>query len=182
MTSATSINTVMFSSDTRTAFLKYVCKNPSNRRVSQVDWDIIVEWLTNSSKRPASQQEFSRRNYVQKTFRWDENTRSLLASSKTNEDKRRVVVTEDMIVDVVASTHEQNGHLGWDTTWRDVSTSYYGILRSDVIFLLKQCPICAEDPSKRPKSSADPKAGPQSFDPEVFQSLSPRDAEYENGS
>ncbi len=58
-----------------------------------------------------------------------------------------------MIADVVELVHKENGHAGWDATWKDVSSSYYGILRSDVIFLLKRCQICAENPRKRPKGS-----------------------------
>ena len=66
-------------------------------------------------------------------------------------DKARQVVTTDKIADVVEKVHTDNGHAGWDATWKDISTSYYGILRSDVIFLLKQCQICSGNPSKRPK-------------------------------
>ena len=110
--SASSNNGVIFSSNTRTAFLKYVGENPSNRRVSQADKEIMIEWITNTSKRPLSQQEFSRRNYVQKAFTLNESTQCLLAIGKTNEDKSRLVVTQDMIADVVESAHEENGHLG----------------------------------------------------------------------
>lgn len=180
MTGATSNNAVIFSSNTRTAFQKYVSENPSNRRVTQADREVMIEWLTNPSKRPSSQQEFSRRNYVQKAFTLDENTRGLLATGKTNGDKHRVVVTEDVIADVVESAHEQNGHLGWDTTWRDISTSYYGIMRSDVIFLLKQCQFCAQDPSKRPKSSTNSRSNSRKLDPDVCQPLNTPDVQYEN--
>ncbi|MCJ1285871.1 hypothetical protein MMC26_005213 [Xylographa opegraphella] len=163
MTGVYSNNIVSFSSSTTTAFLDYVRKNPNNRRVSRADREIIIEWLTNPSKRPSSQEEFSRRNYVRKTFLWDENMRDLLASGKTSKDEHRIVVTEDAIVDVVRSTHEEHDHLGWDATWRHVSIVYYGILRSDVIFLLKQCQVCAQDPSKRPKTSTTSKPIPQTF-------------------
>lgn len=112
MTGAASNNAVIFSSNTRTALQKYVSENPSNRRFTQADREVMIEWLTNPSKRPSSQQGFSRRNYVQKAFTLDENTRGLLATGKTNGDKHRVVVTEDVIADVVESAHEQNGHLG----------------------------------------------------------------------
>lgn len=80
-------------------------------------------------------------------------------------------MTEDMIAEVVESAHERNGHLGWDATWRDISASYYGIMRADVIFLLKQCQICAHDPSKRPQSSLGSNPDPQMFDPGVLQTL-----------
>jgi len=180
MMGATSNSTVIFSSKTRTVLLKHVRDNPSNRRVSKADMEIMIEWLTDSSKRPLSQQEFSRRNYVQKAFALGEDTRSLLAMGKNNEEKRRIVVTDDVIADMVESAHEQNGHLGWDATWRDISTSYYGILRSDVIFLLKQCQVCAQDPSKRPKSSANLESSSQSFDPAILQPLHTRDVQYEN--
>lgn len=61
-----------------------------------------------------------------------------------------------MIADTVEIVHKNNNHAGWDATWKDVSTSYYGIPRKDVIFLLKQCQNqhCTENPSKRPKGSA----------------------------
>lgn len=140
----------------------------------------MIEWLINSSNRPPSQQEFSRRNYLQNAFTLDKNTRGLLATGKTAGDKRRIVVTEDVIADVVGSAHEQNGHLGWDTSWRDISTSYYGMMRSDVVFLLKQCQMCAQDPSKCPKSSTNSKPNPQRFNPNVLQPLSTPDVQYEN--
>ena len=180
MTGATSNIAVIFSSNTRTDFLEYVRNNPSNRRVSRADREIMVEWLTDSSKRPLSQREFSRRNYVQKSFTLSGDTQSLLAIGKNTEDKCRLVVTEDVIVDVVESAHKQNGHLGWDATWRDVSTSYYGILRSDVIFLLKQCQFCAQDPSKRPKGSANLNSSSPVFNSVDFQPLKTHDVRPEN--
>ncbi|KAL8790642.1 MAG: hypothetical protein Q9213_000490 [Squamulea squamosa] len=133
------------------AFLELLRDKPNKRRVSQSDKEILINLLTNSSYRPASQQEFSRRNYVRKTFRWDHDIQELFAAAKTDNETDRLVVTENMIVDIVESVHDNNSHGGWDATWKDVSASYYGILRSDVIFLLKQCQICASVPSKRPK-------------------------------
>jgi hypothetical protein len=177
MTGVYSNDTSIFSSSTKTGFLSYVRENPSNRRVSKRDREIIIEWLTNPAKRPSSQKEFSKRNYVRKTFEWDENTQSLLAIGKTGEDKRRMVVTDNLIVDVVESAHVQNGHLGWDATWRDVSTSFYGVLRSDVIFLLKECQLCTQDPRKRPKGASST-SSPQPFNPEVSQTVDGRDMQY----
>lgn len=95
---------------------------------------------------------------------------------KTGEEKNRIVITDDLIVDIVESAHMQNDHLGWDATWRDVSNTYYGILRADVIFLLKECQICAQNPSKRPKGASS-KLNPQSFGAE---DINRRDLEYEN--
>ena len=76
---------------------------------------------------------------------------NLLAIGKDN-NEHRVVITLESIVDVVKAMHIQINHLGWGATWRDVSSAYYGILRSDVIFLLKRCYVCAHDPSKRAKN------------------------------
>jgi hypothetical protein len=53
-----------------------------------------------------------------------------------------MVITTDMIADVVEIVYRDSGddgHSGWDTTWKDVSTLYYSILQADVIFLVKQC-------------------------------------------
>lgn len=138
----------------RAAFAHYLQDNPSSHRVSQAERANLIDWLTNPFRRPSSQPEFSRRNYARKSFFYDGENDILFAVAKKDGDSNRRVVTEDMIVDIVETVHQDNGHAGWDATWKDVSTSYYGILRSDVIFLLKQCRTCAGDPRKRPKGSA----------------------------
>lgn len=151
--SSLSLTHVTFTLETKVSFLQYVCESPNNRRVSREERENIIQWLTDPLKRPTSQTEFSRRNYVRKTFVWEDASQHLLAAPKTNGARKRIVVTEDMIANVVEHVHENNDHAGWDYTWRDVSISYYGILRSDVIHLLKQCQVCAHNPSKRPKDS-----------------------------
>ncbi|MCJ1377726.1 hypothetical protein MMC17_000822 [Xylographa soralifera] len=178
MTGGTSNNISIFSSTTRASFLDHVRKNPNNRRVSSTDLDVIVEWLTNPSKRALTQKEHSRRNYVRKTFVWSQNTRSLLANSKAGEENHRAVIIEDDILDVVESVHQLNNHLGWDATWRDISNSYYGILRSDVIFLLKQCEICAQVPSKRPKGFTASEPNRQAINRQAPQALNTCDTRY----
>jgi hypothetical protein len=145
---------ITFNQRTRAAFLQHLTENPNKRRVSPFDKDVLIGWLTNPHQRPESQEEYSRRNYIRKTFVWNEHGQSLRTIAKHDEDRSRSVVTTDMIADVVETVHNDNGHAGWDATWKDVSTSFYGILRADVIFLLKQCQICSQNPSKRPKGSA----------------------------
>ena len=145
------VNTI--SHHCKAAFPHYLRENPSNHRISQAERANLIDWLTNPHRRPSSQPEFSRRNYARKTFSYDEENDDLFAVAKKDEEKNRRVVTEDMIVDIVETVHQDNGHAGWDATWKDVSKSYYGILRSDVIFLLKQCRTCAANPRKRPKGS-----------------------------
>lgn len=151
MNNLSSQDLVSFHPQTKEAFLQYLLENPSSRRISRHDRENLLEWLTNPSKRPTSQAEFSRRNYIRRTFTWDAESQNLLANPKSGEGGHRVVVFEDRIADTVEWVHESNGHAGWDNTWKNISISYYGILRSDVIYLLKKCQICAHDPSKRPK-------------------------------
>ncbi|KAA8623481.1 hypothetical protein PtrV1_04787 [Pyrenophora tritici-repentis] len=146
--------TTTFTQITKDAFICYLKQNPNKRRVNQDEKDNIVEWLTDPHKRPSTQQGFSRRNYVRKTFAWDGSTGILFAVAKKDTEKRRVVVTESNIADVVESVHNSNGHAGWDATWKDINSSYYGILRADVITLLKDCQVCLHNPRKRPKGSA----------------------------
>jgi hypothetical protein len=45
---------------------------------------------------------------------WDEKKQNILAVPKKDENKDHIVVTEDMIVDIVEFVHESNGHAGWD--------------------------------------------------------------------
>ncbi|PLB46083.1 hypothetical protein P170DRAFT_439771 [Aspergillus steynii IBT 23096] len=157
-----------FNESTKLQFLQYLSEHPSNRRVSSGERDTIVEWLTTARPQLSSQREFSRRNYVRKAFRWTPATQSLTAVPKKGEPRERAVVTEDQIPSVVEATHEHNGHAGWDATWDNIRSSYYGILRSDVIFLLKRCQICAGNPSKRPKGSATMKTGSTASSPDLF--------------
>ena len=168
---ARSDDAVSFTSSTKASFLQYLREHPSNRRITQTDKDVLIEWLTDPHKRPSSQKEFSRRNYIWKTFAWNKKTQTLFAVAKTAEEKDRTVITEDMIADAVEMVHESNRHAGWDATWKDISSSYHGILRSDVIHLLKQCQICALNPSKRPKGSASTMGNPQPIDHEFLEFL-----------
>jgi hypothetical protein len=136
---------------TKFAFCQHISKHPSTHRFSQADREDIIRWLSDNGK-PSSQREFSRRNYVKKTFYWDEKEHELFAIGRKVVGKGRKVVTEDMIVDTIVMAHQENGHRGWDTTWKDVSESFYGMLRADVSFVLKRCPECAREPRKHPKS------------------------------
>ncbi|KAK7991517.1 integrase core domain-containing protein [Apiospora saccharicola] len=141
------------SPDLKAEFQRHIQENPSNRRVSPTEKSELVQWLTDASVRPLSQKEFSRRNYVRKSFSLVEITGDLRAVAKNESEKDRIVITTDAIVDLVKLVHMNNKHGGWDSTWKDVSSSYYGILRADVVFLLKRCEVCAEDPRKRPKGA-----------------------------
>ena len=150
MDDAPSCPTRAFDGHTKRAFLDYLHASPNNRRVSLAERKVLIEWLTETAGRPSSQKEFSRRNYVKRRFMWNEETQILQAVGKNTGDQR-LVITEESIADVVEIVHIQSGHLGWDATWRDVNAKYYGILRSDVIFLLKSCTTCAHNPLKRSK-------------------------------
>ena len=172
-------NLVTFTPSTKAAFLQRLRDNPTNRRITRTDKDIVVEWLTNPNKRPSSQKEFSRRNYILKTFTWDEETQILSAVAKSDKEKDRTVVTEDMIADVVEFIHENNKHGGWDATWKGVSSLYYGILRSDVIYLLKECQTCALNPSKRPKGFVTTMRSSQPIDQELLDFIHPGDVQYD---
>lgn len=154
-------------------------QNPNSRRVSEGDKEILIEWLTNPNKRPSSQEEFNRRNYVRNSFAWDEKSQTLFAVAKRNGDNDRTVITTDEIADVVETVHKNSSHARWDATWKDVSTSYYGILRSDVIFLLKQYRNCTGNPSKRPKGSA---ARTLYSDREFFDFLTTDDVQYDDST
>jgi len=139
------------SPNTRAAFSNYLKDHPNNRRVSRVEREELIGWLTGCHAPPTSQKEFSRRNYVRNTFAWDQDNKILVAAAARNGAETRKVIIEDDIIDVVELVHTSNGHPGWDATWREVSRSYYGILRADTIFLLKRCSVCALNPRKRPK-------------------------------
>ena len=143
-----------FAPSTRTAFLQFVQDNPNSRRVSQAERQNLIDWLTDQRAPPSSQKEFSRRNYVRKTFALDANGQMLVAIAKKDGEKDRKVITEDNILDVVELVHTSIGHAGWDATWKEISNSYNGILRADVTFLLKRCSICVRDPRMRPKECA----------------------------
>ena len=68
-----------------------------------------------------------------------------MAITKKDGEKDWKVITEDNILDVVELVHTSIGHAGWDAIWKEISNLYNGILRADVIFLLKRCSICVRD-------------------------------------
>ena len=144
----------VFAPHVKDEFAQYLRLNPNRRRISRTDQQSMIDWLTDSATQPISQRESSRRHYVKKTFAWDAKERTLIElpnGPNAGQKKSRKVVTEDNILETVEGVHRKNGHAGWDGTWKDVRDTYYGILRADVIFLLKRCHICAQDPRKRPK-------------------------------
>ncbi|KAM4067398.1 hypothetical protein HRG_001351 [Hirsutella rhossiliensis] len=142
----------LFSLGARNEFVEYLRANPNARRVSETDQINLIKWLIDATTYPDSQRESSRRHYVRKSFAWDAEKQALTSLPKGEQGSIRRVVTEDKIMDVVGAVHMGNGHAGWDATWKGISSNYYGILRADVIFLLKRCEVCAWDPRKRPKT------------------------------
>lgn len=83
-------------------------------------------------------------------------------------------------MDLVDSVHQQNSHAGWDATWATLSSSYYGVLRSDLIYLLRRCQICAENPSKRPKGSLPPTVSIQAAEGQHVESVDTRASRLNN--
>jgi len=150
----------LFEDSARASLARSIAEHPSSRRITHVQGRKIIDWLTESRRQPTTQEEFSRRNYVRKMFVWDESESRLLAVSKSTSYRMRAVVFTDDIVDVVEQVHRTNGHGGWDTTWESINSHYYGILRADVILLLKTCRVCSHDPRKRPKGSVNLPAQP----------------------
>ncbi|KAK5093559.1 hypothetical protein LTS08_008883 [Lithohypha guttulata] len=122
--------------DARVSLALFIAEHPSPRRVSRIEERNIIDWLNNPDRRPTTQEEFSRRNYVRKSFVWDEHESKLLTTGKNGSGHLRVVVLTDEIVDVVERVHQASGHSGWDATWNTINDLYYGILRH-VVFVLK---------------------------------------------
>ena len=153
MAKPTNTTVTAITTETKVEFLEHLIQFPNSRRVTQRDKEVIFAWLMDPIKTPTSQQEHSRRNYVRKAFVWNEALQTLYALPRKEGASVRKVVTDDQIADTVERVHIENGHAGWDTTWKAVSSSFYGILRTDVIFLLKRCQVCAKIPSKRSKTA-----------------------------
>ena len=128
----------------------------------------ILGWLRDDARKPTSQKEFNRRNYVRKTFSLDPQTHTLVTSASSRK-KSRIVVPDDMILRTVGLIHVKSNHAGWDATWKRISDGYYGILRSDMIFLLKRCEYCSRHPNRRPKyKSASLADAPGSLEPDGY--------------
>ncbi|TFB01830.1 hypothetical protein CCMA1212_006527 [Trichoderma ghanense] len=134
----------------REEFKEYLKATPNKKHISQEEKYKLVAWLADPNAKPTCQKDYSRRNYAQKTYRWDENRQELWAIAKNDKGKDRIVITEDEILQVVEKVHTTN-HGGWDATWDRVNQKYCGIVRSDIIFLVKRCGLCQSDPRKKAK-------------------------------
>ncbi|KAL7805883.1 hypothetical protein V8C26DRAFT_417234 [Trichoderma gracile] len=149
----------------REDFQEYLRSRPNKKHISREEKFKLVAWLADPNVRPKCQKDYSRRNYAQKTYRWDENTQELFAMAKNDRSGDRIVITEDEILSVVEKVHTAN-HGGWDATWDCVSRTYCGIVRSDIIFLVKRCGVCQIDPRKRAKGvPAEAQASASASDP-----------------
>ncbi|KAL7931941.1 hypothetical protein V8C35DRAFT_282270 [Trichoderma chlorosporum] len=133
-------------------FAEYLKNNPNKKHMSTEEKWRVVGWLSDSSAKPSCQKDYSRRNYAQRTYRWDANRQKLLTMAKNDKDHDRIVVTLDEILRVVEEVHITD-HAGWDATWNRVSKKYSGIVRSDVIWLITKCGMCKVDPRKRSRGS-----------------------------
>ncbi|PTB63149.1 hypothetical protein BBK36DRAFT_1183018 [Trichoderma citrinoviride] len=131
-------------------FRQYLESTPNKKHISKEEKLKLVAWLVDPNAKPTCQKDYSRRNYAQKTYRWDESRQELWAMAKKDKGGDRIVITVDEILDVVERVHTAN-HGGWDATWDRVSRKYCGIVRSDIIFLVKRCGLCQSDPRKRAK-------------------------------
>ncbi|KAL7813592.1 hypothetical protein V8C44DRAFT_357401 [Trichoderma aethiopicum] len=134
----------------REEFKEYLKSTPNKKHISREEKFKLVAWLADPNAKPTCQKDYSRRNYAQKTYRWDENRQELWAIAKKDKGKDRIVITVDEILQVVETVHTMN-HGGWDATWDRVNQKYCGIVRSDIIFLVKRCGLCQVDPRKRAK-------------------------------
>lgn len=155
MTSDLTQVSISFSPSTRTAFIRHLSENPNNRHISQVERDNIVEWLTNPLQRPSTQKSSA------DGTAFGELLNGIITSSfcwlwERPISRSRVVVTGDRIVDLVDLIHQQNSLAGWDATWGTLSSSFYGAVRSGLIFLIFLLKRCQISPSKRPKGSVTP--------------------------
>ncbi|KAL6898586.1 hypothetical protein GGI43DRAFT_81158 [Trichoderma evansii] len=168
-------------------FRNYLQENTNKKHISTERKHNLIQWLADSTLKPQTQRDYSLRNYASKTYRWDKDRHILWGIGKSEKSEKggksakskkgvksgksgkgskggkcqdRVVVTEDEILDVVEKIHMSNDHGGWDATWDEVSSKYCGIVRSDVIFLLKRCYICQLNPRKHSRRNEAPDEAP----------------------
>ena len=60
---------------------------------------------------------------------------------------------ESPIFDIIQEEHSRIGHGGIHLTWAAIGAGYYGIIRTEIIWLLKRCQICirrASNLSRKP--------------------------------
>ncbi|KAL7943992.1 hypothetical protein V8C42DRAFT_327450 [Trichoderma barbatum] len=132
-------------------FAKHL-KKPNKKHLSVEEKWKLVGWLNDPNAKPSCQRDYSRRNYAQKTYRWDENRQKLMALAKNGREHDRIVVTVDEILQAVEEVHITD-HGGWDATWDRVRQKYCGVIRADVIWLVTRCGMCKSDPRKKSKGN-----------------------------
>ncbi|KAL4918663.1 hypothetical protein BDW62DRAFT_60655 [Aspergillus aurantiobrunneus] len=157
----------IFTEAAKELFIQHLKDHPSCRRLSSAEKKDVIEWLTDPDRKPSSQREYSRRSYVRHKFIWDGKERCLWAKKVNNNGKNRIVVAQEDIAEVVQTEHRRNHQAGLKEIWKNISTSYHGILQSDVKYLLPKCRVCRGDPPELPKnpesSAAEPELGEGGF-------------------
>ena len=75
-------------------------------------------------------------------FKTDELGLAIYALATKKHPMERLVIMESSILDVIQEEHSRIGHAGVHATWAAVSKGFYGIIQSEVMWLLKRCQIC----------------------------------------
>ena len=131
-----------FNEATRTAFAAYLEVNEHRYQITDSTYEQYITYLTNALYEPSSRADQAKRAFVKTSFQMDEGGYALQACATERHKQARLVIMQSSIFDIIQEEHCRIGHAGVHPTWAAVSQGYYGIIRTEIIWLLKRCQIC----------------------------------------
>ena len=82
-------------------------------------------------------------------FKTDELGLAIYTQATEHHLAERLVIMESSILDIIQEEHCRVGHSGVHGTWAGISKSFYGIIRTEVMWLLKRCQVCIRQAQNR---------------------------------
>lgn len=116
---------------------------------------------------PSTAQNSNDRNLYQwakKSFELRENGRVLYRSPEKGYDDFRRVIWPTEVSDVIARVHLKNLHTGRDKTWVELDKRFYGLNKSEVMWVIDHCAYCLANKATATKAPLEPIISNQIFE------------------
>jgi hypothetical protein len=134
----------IFNAETAQAFLAMVSDPTYNKkaRPSQEQCNRMLDFVLNRSlPYLPPEKKLAHRSRTQ----FSHSDGRLFANPCLDFPRRRLVLLDGDIIDLVARVHRQHLHAGADTVYRHIVQHYYGIKRDEVRWLLPFCLPCQDE-------------------------------------
>ena len=134
-------------------------EDSSRERLDNKEIQQFIRWLNdepswesgiNYDDKKQRKADMKKRSWVKENFYVSGNILWRKADKKHPEPRKVLAYTE--LADVIIETHVRLGHAGHNPTCAAVLKDYYGLVRDEIIELLRRCEICSRKHASKSKA------------------------------